>query len=205
MRCRRCRGRGRFGRPRWWQRWHGLRDGSLSNDQEKDGCDSSEQHDFLRAPGDQLEAKLKGCGLCEAALKPHISSMIQDLHPKEPHPTAAGQTALPGITLSDTDREALTGAPQQIAGRGVVDESSSAIVRLLAQIGSRFGVVVSQKVAAQAVPVIGAVGGAAVNAAFMDHFLTLARAHFTVRRLEREFGAAPVRAIYDEIRAAQRA
>jgi len=58
-------------------------------------------------------------------------------------------------------------------------------VRLLAQIGSRFGVVVSQKVAVQAVPVLGAIGGAAVNAAFVDHFQTLARGHFIVRRLER--------------------
>jgi hypothetical protein len=67
----------------------------------------------------------------------------------------------------------VTGAIQHIAGRGVIDESASAIVRLLAQIGSRFGVVVSQKVAAQAVPVVGALGGAAVNAAFIDHFQNL--------------------------------
>ena len=86
-------------------------------------------------------------------------------------------------------------------GRGVVDESTSAFVRLLAQIGARFGVVVSQKVAAQAVPVIGAIGGAAVNAAFIDHFQTLARGHFNVRRLERTYGKGTVRAAYDRIRA----
>lgn len=92
-------------------------------------------------------------------------------------------------------------ALQQVAGRGVVDESASAIVRLLAQIGSRFGVVVSQKVAAQAVPVLGAIGGAAVNTAFVDHFQTLARGHFTVRRLERTYGPGTVRREYDRIRA----
>src|SRR5215212_11010985 len=79
-------------------------------------------------------------------------------------------------------------ALQQIAGRGLVDESASGIVRLLTQIGARFGVVVSQKVAAQAVPVLGAIGGAALNAAFVDHFQNLARGHFTVRRLERTYG-----------------
>jgi hypothetical protein len=42
----------------------------------------------------------------------------------------------------------ITRAVQQMAGRGVVEESASAIVRLLVQIGSRLGVVVSQKVAA---------------------------------------------------------
>lgn len=96
--------------------------------------------------------------------------------------------------------KSVTRALQQMAGRGVVDESTSAIVRLLAQIGSRFGVVVSQKVAAQAVPVLGAIGGAAVNAAFVDHFQTLARGHFTVRRLERTYGKGTVRLAYDQIR-----
>jgi hypothetical protein len=91
-------------------------------------------------------------------------------------------------------------ALQQIAGRGVVDESASAIVRLLAQIGARFGVVVSQKVAAQAVPVLGAIGGATINVAFVDHFQTLARGHFTVRRLERTYGQGTVRRAYDQIR-----
>jgi hypothetical protein len=91
-------------------------------------------------------------------------------------------------------------ALQQIAGRGVVDESASAIVRLLAQIGAKFGVVVSQKVAAQAVPVLGAIGGAAINMAFIDHFQTLARGHFTVRRLERTYGPGTVRRAYDQIR-----
>ena len=98
----------------------------------------------------------------------------------------------------------ITRAVKQIAGRGVVDESASAIVRLLVQIGSRFGVVVSQKVAAQAVPVLGAIGGAAINAAFVDHFQTLARGHFTVRRLERTYGKGTVRRAYDQIRADER-
>jgi hypothetical protein len=95
----------------------------------------------------------------------------------------------------------VTQAVQQIAGRGVIDESASAVVRLLSQIASRFGAVVSQKVAAQAVPVLGALGGATVNAVFIDHFQTLARGHFTVRRLERAYGKGTVRLAYDHIRA----
>ena len=61
-------------------------------------------------------------------------------------------------------------------------ESAPALVRFLAQIASRFGIVVSQKVMAQAVAVVGALGGAAVNLAFIEHFRDLARGHFTVRR-----------------------
>jgi hypothetical protein len=120
--------------------------------------------------------------------------------------------ALGGHTGSDNLHEAgyfavraamaksVTRALQQMAGRGVIDESTSTIVRLLAQIGARFGVVVSQKVAAQAVPVLGAIGGAAINAAFVDHFQSLARGHFTVRRLERIYGKGTVRGAYDRIR-----
>jgi len=76
-------------------------------------------------------------------------------------------------------------------------------VRLLAQIASRFGLVVSQKVAAQAIPVLGAIGGAAVNAAFVDHFQTLARGHFIVRRLERTYGKGTVRRAYNQIRVSE--
>lgn len=89
----------------------------------------------------------------------------------------------------------------KFAGRGLLDQSAPAVVRFLADVAARFGIVVSQKVAASAVPVIGAFGGAAVNAAFMSHFRTVARAHFTVRRLERRYGAEPVRAAYQIFRA----
>lgn len=72
-------------------------------------------------------------------------------------------------------------------------------IGLLRAIGARFGVVVTDKAAAQAVPVLGAIAGAAVNALFMDHFLTVADGHFTVRRLERTFGRAAVEAAYRSI------
>jgi hypothetical protein len=71
-------------------------------------------------------------------------------------------------------------------------EGSPVLVRLIAQIASRFGIVVTQKLAAQVVPFIGAVGGAAVNYAFIDHFQEVARAHFIVRRLERRYGKGTV-------------
>jgi hypothetical protein len=90
-------------------------------------------------------------------------------------------------------------AARVAVGKGVSD-SAPILMRLVAQIASRFGIVVSQKVAAGAVPVVGALGGAAVNAAFMTHFRTVARAHFTVRRLERLYGRETVRAAYEEIR-----
>ncbi len=72
-------------------------------------------------------------------------------------------------------------------------------IGLLRAIGARFGVVVTDKAAAQLVPVFGALAGATVNALFMDHFLSVANGHFTVRRLERAFGREAVEAAYRAI------
>jgi hypothetical protein len=90
-------------------------------------------------------------------------------------------------------------AARHIAARGIGGETAPILLRLMSQIAARFGMVVSQKIAAQAIPVVGALGGAAVNLAFAQHFQTLARGHFIVRRLERTYGQAAVRAAYERI------
>jgi EcsC protein family len=83
--------------------------------------------------------------------------------------------------------------------RGAIQEGGPMLLRFITQVASRFGVVVTQRVAAQALPVIGALGGAAVNYAFMEHFQDIARGHFTVRRLERTYGKELVRSEYERI------
>ena len=87
-------------------------------------------------------------------------------------------------------------AAQALLERQVTGSSTPVIVDLITSIGSRFGVVVSEKFAAGSIPVVGAIGGAAVNLAFMQHFQQLARAHFVIRQLERRYGAALVRSRY---------
>ena len=67
------------------------------------------------------------------------------------------------------------------------------------QVASRFGVVLTQKFAAQALPLVGALGGASVNYLFIEHFQDTAQGHFTVRRLERAYGKDIVRAEYDRL------
>ena len=84
-----------------------------------------------------------------------------------------------------------------LAERGVARASAPVVNRLLAEIASRFGVVVSERFAASAVPVLGAVGGATVNFVFMNHFQRVAHGHFTIRRLERTYGPAAVRRHYE--------
>ncbi|MGB9655552.1 MAG: EcsC family protein, partial [Pseudolabrys sp.] len=45
-----------------------------------------------------------------------------------------------------------------------------------------------------------ALGGAAINYAFIDHFQSVARGHFTVRRLERKYGKDTVFDAYERLR-----
>jgi hypothetical protein len=87
-----------------------------------------------------------------------------------------------------------------VAERGLGAHSVPVAARLISQIAARFGVVVSEKLVAQAAPILGAIGGAMVNAVFADHFQTLARGHFIVRRLEREHGASLVAFEYQRLR-----
>ena len=94
---------------------------------------------------------------------------------------------------------AVTEAARHIAKGGMVNETAPILLRLIASIAGRFGIAVSQKAAAQAIPLIGAAGGALINLAFIDHFQGMARGHFIVRRLERLYGEDIVRAEYDKL------
>lgn len=114
---------------------------------------------------------------------------------------AAEENLLEGgyLALRALMAKSVTDAAHYLTARRVVDEAAPALARLIGQFAARFGVVVSQKTAAQAVPVIGAVSGAAINIVFMEHFQTLARGHFAVRRLERLYGPVVVHAEYAKI------
>lgn len=81
----------------------------------------------------------------------------------------------------------------------MADEGAPALVRLITLIAARFQLQVSQKTAAQIVPIIGAAGGAVINLLFIDHFQDMSRGHFTVRCLERQYGSEAVRRVYERI------
>lgn len=96
--------------------------------------------------------------------------------------------------------KSLSEAASYLGGRGIAREAAPALIRFAAQIASHFGFAVSQKLVAQAMPLIGAAGGAAINYAFADHYQTVARGHFTVLRLERLYGEQTVRTEYERMR-----
>ena len=80
--------------------------------------------------------------------------------------------------------------------RSTANLSAPAVGSLVTEIAARFGLVVSERSAATALPVLGAVGGATVNMLFMNHFQRIASGHFAIRRLERQYGTAVVRQLY---------
>lgn len=88
-------------------------------------------------------------------------------------------------------------AARHLATHGLNGEGP-ALLRLISAIGARFGKAVTQKAAAQLVPLVGGVAGASINLIFMMHFQDMARGHFVVRRLERKYGAKLVQASYEE-------
>jgi hypothetical protein len=55
-----------------------------------------------------------------------------------------------------------------LANRGLLEKTTPTVVRLVAAISARFGVVVSEQVAAKAVPVLGAAGGSLVNVLYQS-------------------------------------
>ncbi len=93
----------------------------------------------------------------------------------------------------------LAAAAEHLAEKGLAQEGTPALIRFLNLITSRFGVTVSEKVAAQAVPIIGAVGGAVINTLFINHFQDMARGHFIIRRLERLYDPEHVRQAYEHV------
>lgn len=114
----------------------------------------------------------------------------------------AAETGYYGIRLALA--MSVSGAMKHLAEHGLSGQGAPFALRLLSGIASRFGVAVSEKAAAQALPFVGAAGGALVNAIFMQHFIDAARAHFTVRRLERKYGAGFVQSEYERLVAAER-
>jgi len=91
-----------------------------------------------------------------------------------------------------------------VAGRDLTlgvapKEAGKLLAKLIEKVAARFGVVVTEKFAAQAVPILGAAAGAALNTMFTDYYQDMARGHFIVRRLERKYGEEAVHLAYTQI------
>ena len=90
-------------------------------------------------------------------------------------------------------------ATEFVAAKSIAEESAPALVRFIINIAQRFSIQVTEKAAAQAIPAIGAAGGAIINTIFIDHFQDMAKGHFAIRRLEKIYGKEIVKAAYEEL------
>lgn len=95
--------------------------------------------------------------------------------------------------------KSITEAAKFIAEKGLAEEGAPIIVKFIVKIATRFGIQVSEKAAAQAIPLVGAAGGAIINLLFIDHFQNIAWGHFTVRKLERTYGEEVIIGEYERI------
>ena len=82
------------------------------------------------------------------------------------------------------------------------ERAGSYLARLIEAVLSRFGIVLSEKAAAQVVPVLSAGTGALLNTLFTYHYQDMARGHFIVMRLEDRHGEQAVRDAYRRVQGA---
>jgi hypothetical protein len=90
-------------------------------------------------------------------------------------------------------------AAAHVTEKGLSRETAPAILSALGKISARFGLEISEKAAAELVPIAGAAGGLALNVLFARYFQSLAEGHFTIRRLERKCGAKLIREEYERV------
>jgi len=76
--------------------------------------------------------------------------------------------------------------------------TGAALQGMIARIAPKLAAVFGQKLAAQAVPLLGAVSGAALNAAFLSYFREMAHVRFALLRLAATHGAEPVLSAFRE-------
>lgn len=110
----------------------------------------------------------------------------------------AAETTYYGVRVALS--KSVSDALQFVASQGIGSASGPALVRLITALANRFGIVVTQKAMAQAIPLIGAVGGGLVNTMFISHYQDMARGHFAIRRLERKYSAEVVQEYYVQLK-----
>ncbi|AWG22620.1 peptidase [Flavobacterium faecale] len=119
--------------------------------------------------------------------------------------------ALGGRTITDDGTESgyfvvrtllarsIAESAEYIAAKGFTEEGLPILLRILTKVAERFSIQITEKAAAQAVPLVGAAGGAIINTIFIDHFQDMAKGHFIVRKLERKYGSEAIKKVYHNL------
>jgi hypothetical protein len=96
--------------------------------------------------------------------------------------------------------KAVTETVSQWTTRGVLDHSSSVILKIAGMISSRTGILLSEQLLLKILPIIGAIGGAATNYIFLEHFQNIAHGHFIIKRLEKKHSPEIIQSQYLALR-----
>jgi hypothetical protein len=98
----------------------------------------------------------------------------------------------------------LKGASSYIAANSAKDilsaienGSAPALITLVARIAARFEIQITDKLLAQAVPVAGAIGGAAFNLMFTNYYNDCARFHFGLKKIEKSCGREETQKLFE--------
>ena len=105
------------------------------------------------------------------------------------------------IAFSKVMREAAVFISQYTARElfsAIEKGTATVFTRFIAQVAARFEVAVTEKLIASAIPVAGAIGGAAINAAFCDYYVSASRYHFGLLHLEKTHGTTTVQKAFVE-------
>ncbi|MFK7828114.1 MAG: EcsC family protein [Oligoflexales bacterium] len=71
------------------------------------------------------------------------------------------------------------------------------MITFISKIASIFKISISKKIVAESIPIIGSIGGSAINTLFSEYYSSVARFHFGIRALERKYGKSRIKTIYD--------
>ena len=89
-----------------------------------------------------------------------------------------------------------------MAGQGLQftpGQAAAWLAQIIEAVAQRFGVKVTEKLALQAAPILGAASGAAINALFISHYQDMAKGHFVIRRLEEKYGGQVIHDAYQAV------
>jgi hypothetical protein len=144
-------------------------------------------------------AERNGCDPRDPSVRLQCLSVLSFGSPKIEAMESAYFSARVGMVLAmrDAARYLAQEGTRDIGG-AISQTAAPAIVRLINQIASRFEIVISQKLAVQAIPIAGAVMGSLINIEFTNHFNRVAEFHFGIVRLERCYGREAVQAAYQQ-------
>jgi hypothetical protein len=118
-------------------------------------------------------------------------------NPKTNTTDTAYYTARIGLSqmVQGTSRFIATHSTERIL-HAIEKGTAPTLLKFIAVIASKFEIAVSEKFLAEAVPIVGALGGGFLNTTFLNYYNDVARCHFGIRKLEKEYGEAEIKRVY---------